>query len=839
MNEDSRRNSMAKRGIQLTLGIGTGTVALLAMLALLALSIGSAHPALAAGCNVPSGSYPTIQSAVDDANCSPIVVAAGTYNENIVIIRSLTLRGAGAASTIINGGRAGVVISIGKGAAPVIQGFTITGGDGSSNNGEGGGISIREATAVIRNNVISDNVASQVVATRGVGGGISVISSTNPVRIYNNVIQANLAYSVSLASPTGAQYGVGGGIMINDASSAVITGNQILSNVSVRTNIPGDAWGGGGGLGASGDDVTVDGNTIQGNIGNEVGGDGGGGGIALWGTVATLTNNSIVQNTAAVAGAYADGGGIRTQNVPTLTLTGNWVMSNTAMVNASPSAMAPDTYVGGGGLRITGYSTLNESLTLNNNHIIGNVAVQTMSASGTDQGNADGGGLSIGSITTMLITGNEVRENTVVVDLSLSGSPPGDTWGGRPSGGGIYISDSDSVTLRDNEIQDNVTAEQQVVNNVDSGSEGGGISLINVENATASNNTISDNVAVVTGSITSNAGRNYFSSGGGIMVGCWNKPSCTLSFTGNDISDNIAAYTIIVSGSDASGGANGGGLNASQVSDISLSGNTISDNRAMVSGSASGSNQINAGGGGASFDSSTALLQSNVVRGNIGHLAGSDGFGGGVNFGESTATMEGNLILSNRSTQGGQGAPATWVWRGTLTSTNDVFAHNTGGVGSGTDGPPARMTIINDTFYDNGDRGIEVNDVASTVYVTNTIVFSHEHGLRLNNPASTLSGDYNLLSNSVNYAGGATGGPNDILNQDPLFVNAAADDLHLSSDSPAIDEGDNAVAPAVDFEGDPRPYDGDSDGTARVDIGADEYRIRDFYLPMILKNASH
>jgi hypothetical protein len=49
-------------------------------------------------------------------------------------------------------------------------------------------------------------------------------------------------------------------------------------------------------------------------------------------------------------------------------------------------------------------------------------------------------------------------------------------------------------------------------------------------------------------------------------------------------------------------------------------------------------------------------------------------------------------------------------------------------------------------------------------------------------------------------------------------------DLHLWSVSPCIDEGtDSVVLPDSDFEGDPRIIDGDSDGTAIVDMGADEY----------------
>lgn len=59
--------------------------------------------AATAVCTVPSSSYPTIQGAVDDAGCTEIVIAAGTYAEWVSIGRSLSVTGASTGTTIVEG----------------------------------------------------------------------------------------------------------------------------------------------------------------------------------------------------------------------------------------------------------------------------------------------------------------------------------------------------------------------------------------------------------------------------------------------------------------------------------------------------------------------------------------------------------------------------------------------------------------------------------------------------------------------------------------------------------------------------------------------------------------
>ncbi|MCF7920465.1 MAG: T9SS type A sorting domain-containing protein [Candidatus Cloacimonetes bacterium] len=74
-----------------------------------------------------------------------------------------------------------------------------------------------------------------------------------------------------------------------------------------------------------------------------------------------------------------------------------------------------------------------------------------------------------------------------------------------------------------------------------------------------------------------------------------------------------------------------------------------------------------------------------------------------------------------------------------------------------------------------------------------------------------------------------------ILEDDPLFLDAAEYDLHLEETSPCIDYGDATLPeftlPEFDFDGLARIMDGDGDGDAQIDLGIYEYEFIMFYEP--------
>jgi hypothetical protein len=74
-----------------------------AVLAVLIILITGATNAYSGTCNVPSASYPSIQSAVDVINCTEIVLASGFFTDDVNIGRTLEIRGTSSATTTVVG----------------------------------------------------------------------------------------------------------------------------------------------------------------------------------------------------------------------------------------------------------------------------------------------------------------------------------------------------------------------------------------------------------------------------------------------------------------------------------------------------------------------------------------------------------------------------------------------------------------------------------------------------------------------------------------------------------------------------------------------------------------
>lgn len=286
----------------------------------------------------------TIDGAYNKASSGDTInVAAGTYVENLYIGKDITLLGAGAGSTIVDGGGADSTIRVDSYRSTTISGMTLRNGSAST----GGGLHVeRDATVHISGTTVFDNQATS-------NGGGMYLALNSVVTVTNSTIISNTA-----GSDGGGIYGVapngtliiidstisenaagrdGGGVYQN-AGTLTIEGSDIISNtaqdngggirksygsMSIRTSLIAHNtavdWGGGI-IHGTDSTATIDDSTIRDNQVTAAGSYGGG---IFNSADMTLTNATVSGNT---SNQY--GGGIHSQR--TMTLTNVTVSGNTS-----------------------------------------------------------------------------------------------------------------------------------------------------------------------------------------------------------------------------------------------------------------------------------------------------------------------------------------------------------------------------------------------------------------------------------------------------------------------------------------------------------------------------
>ena len=170
-----------------------------------------------------TGDFDTIQEAIDAASDDDTIeVCAGTYNEDLVIEKPLTLIDDGGATTIDGSGTTSVV-TIDTVGHVTIEGFTIQGGAATN----GGGINARgtDLTLDLRDNIVARNSASNM------GGGVYLDRGVEGF-FTENIFQINTA-------------AMGGGIA-SMMSNVTIQSNHIHRNNCTTTDATAYMNGGGG-----------------------------------------------------------------------------------------------------------------------------------------------------------------------------------------------------------------------------------------------------------------------------------------------------------------------------------------------------------------------------------------------------------------------------------------------------------------------------------------------------------------------------------------------------------------------------------------------------------------
>ncbi|MDQ4005504.1 MAG: hypothetical protein M3135_04265 [Actinomycetota bacterium] len=349
----------------------------------------------AAPCSIP-GTHATIQAALNDPSCDPIDVAAGTFNENVSISRSVRITGAGTTATVLRGldGDATVDITDGAPYAVTLEALTITGGDrGIDAPNRAHTITLRDVSI---SGIETDNIAGislEAADLHMIGGSISDNHVTGEI----------------------------GGAWIAQ-------GDAIFEGVRVEGNTAVDAT---GGIGFMGDRFEFRGGSI---VGNESATDQGGGLFVFDATSATVADTTIQDNRAPTS--YAAGGylGAASVTVRDVVVTGNTAQVAAGLyVLADESGLIEDSAFAGnvatnavGGLSVQGAV----------------VSVRNTTISGNSAAN-NAGGLAVGTLG-MVGTNLTITNNVADAD--------GDGMG---QGGGIFEDEANTLVLQNSILSGN------------------------------------------------------------------------------------------------------------------------------------------------------------------------------------------------------------------------------------------------------------------------------------------------------------------------------------------------------------------------------------------------
>ena len=502
-----------------------------------------------------------------------------------------------------------------------LNGYTITGADGTYAIGVGKGASL----AITDCGTNPGKITHKTDATGENNGGIF---TDGTLTLWNGIITGNTDHyygGVRVFGTDGTFIMNGGSITGNTSTSGYRDGGGVYLDGGTFTMNGGTITGNTGGVGGVciNGTFTMTGGEITGNTGKA------GGGVCLDSGTFAMKGGSITGNTGTVGGGVYQAGG-------TFTMTGGEITGNKSTSGYTGGGV----YVTGGNFTMDGgkiaenegpcggvYVRNGGTFTLNQGTITENKNTYTYSAAGVyvagtftmtggsiskntnpwkEQSNGGGGVYVSGKfiMTGGEITGNEtigangsggvyVHGTFTMTGGSIKGNK---SSGGSASSGGVFVGRNCTFNMEEGTIADN--------ENTSGNYSGGGVYIDN-GNFTLTGGTISGNTSA------SNGGGVYLNGG-------------TFTMKGGKISNNKTT-------SDASYGGEGGGVYAD---------GTFIMNDGEISGNASASS-----GGGVYLDSDSFTMNGGKISGNT-----SASNGGGVYLRGGTVAMTGGAITGNNTT---------------------------------------------------------------------------------------------------------------------------------------------------------------------------------------------
>lgn len=270
----------------------------------------------------------------------------------------------------------------------------------------------------------------------------------------------------------------------------------------------------------------------------------------------------------------------------------------------------------------------------------------------------------------------------------------------------------------------------------------------------------------------------------------------------------------------------GGGVYCNKAS-ITISNNVITRNTAV------------AGGGIYCRDCSPKILKNRIIENGCPYVPGYLAAGGGIYCQQSSPTIIGNQVNGNTGDDGGAiycylSSPVIASNRisgnssyrdagischgGSPFMINNVIVANSGLFGTGGISCDSSSSIItNNTLAHNyQDAAIKCRDLAAPVVCNNVVCFNLA-GIYRGRADPILRSNCVYGNSFCDYSSDLPAGADDIA-ADPMFVDRAGANYHLSLTSPCINAGWNDAPglPETDMDGDDRILYG------TVDIGADE-----------------